>query len=62
MTGEKIKKMRWKHGLSQQGLANLAKVDRVTIAKAECSGKVSEKTMFLIEKAFKELDENVQVL
>lgn len=58
MKAEDIKKARWKYNLSQQELADLAKVSIITIQKAERE-IFTEKTAFKIEQAIRRLEKNV---
>ncbi len=56
MTGKQVRKLRLKHKLSQQELANLARVSFVTISRIERGYKSQIITQKAIEKALYMLD------
>ena len=58
MTGEEIRRFRWENSINQSEFAKMAHIGIVTLARAE-SGNMSGKTHAKIEKAIKELRENV---
>jgi DNA-binding XRE family transcriptional regulator len=55
MTGEQIKKSRWRLKKTQGELAEAAGISTTTWYKAEKDFYVSEKTIFKIEETLKEL-------